>query len=91
MASQGLKRVARLGVVIREEEVADLVIQCIVEAAFALEGVSLAECTRFQQELHNFKVSTKTSLHEELVASSRVRSRRNSPRSMVYSRSGLSR
>lgn len=48
MASKRLKRVARLGIIIGEEEIADLVIQRIVEAAFALEGIPLAECTRFQ-------------------------------------------
>ena len=62
MGSEWLQRVGRLGVVVGEEQIADAIVQCIVQAALALEGVTLAQGTVLKQQLYNFIVAAETSL-----------------------------
>lgn len=57
MSGERLERIARFGVVILEEEIADFIVEGIVEAAFALEGVSFAKGAGFEEDLDDFEVA----------------------------------
>ena len=51
-----------------EQEVADAVVEGVVDAAFALEGVSLAEGAAVEQELDDFEAATEACLARDAVS-----------------------
>lgn len=62
MRGKRLQRVRGFGIVVGEQEVAYSVVQRVVQAALALEGVSFTECTIFQKQLYDLVVSAETGL-----------------------------
>lgn len=48
MTCQWLKRIPRLGIVVGEEQVSDLVVQSIVYTSFAFESIPFAQGSRLQ-------------------------------------------
>lgn len=62
VGGERLQRVGRLGVVVRQKQVADSVVQGIVQAALALEGVALTEGTILEQQAYDLVVAAQTGL-----------------------------
>lgn len=62
MRCERLQWIRRLRVVIRQEQVAYSVVQRIVQAALALEGVSLTERTILKQQAYNLIMTAQTGL-----------------------------
>lgn len=65
MCGQRLKGARRLCVVVREEEVSYAVVEGVVQAALALEGIAFAEGAVLKQQADDFIVATEASLVEE--------------------------
>lgn len=62
MRRQRLQWICTLGVIVGHEQVAYAVVKCVVEAALALEGVSLAEGAGLEEKLYDFEVAAEASL-----------------------------
>ncbi len=62
MAGKRLQWVCGLGIVVREEEIAYAIVECIVKAALALKSVSLTQCARLEEEAHDFVVAAQACL-----------------------------
>ena len=57
MGSERLQRIRRFRIVVTQQQVSDAIVQSIVQAALALEGVSFTFRTLLQQHLNEFEVA----------------------------------
>ena len=68
MGSKWLQRVGRLGEVVLQQQVANAVIQSIIQTTFTLEGITLTKGSGFEQVLANLVVTTQAGLFRKSIS-----------------------